>query len=459
VSSPSSLRARVICVVLGLLAVILAGLFTVVDVILSARLHDDARTRLTDRVGIARQLDDRLDAAQLVDRLRGDGVTVRICQAGGANCVAAASEPPPPGAGPRPHGPRPGPAKTAADTPVSQTGPVLFVRTDLRGGQVLTLSLDTTQIADAVHRLILLETVGGITALALAGLAASWLSHRALRPLDEVTALARQIAAGDRGQRLSPRRTDTELGRTAAAFDDMLDELETALARANAAEERMRGFLSDASHELRTPVAGLQANAELILREDLERPRREAVAVAMVRETRRAARLVDDLLSMARLGHDGRIDRQPVNLCRLARTEISRAQVLAPALTFTVTGPAELIVPGDPLRLGQVLTNLLDNARHATPAGGTVTLTISEADDRATVTVHDSGPGVPDAEREIIFERFARGSASRSAHTGGTGLGLTIARGWARAHGGDLTLTTDTPGASFRLELPSSPLP
>ena len=459
---PESLRGRVTWAVLALLAVILVVLFTAVDIALAARLQGDARTRLTDRVALATQLDPQLSAQQLVDRLRGDGVTARLCVRDGGGCVAAASDPAPPGRRTPPGGeirPRRA-AGTQAEVPVETAGSVIFVRTELRGNQVLTLSLDTTQITDAVHRLIVLEVIGGLLALLLAGFASARVSRAALRPLEDMTALAGQIAAGDRGRRLGHQRTDSELGRTAAAFDSMLDELEAALATANAAEAGMRSFLADASHELRTPMAGLQANAELLLREELDRPERERVAVAMIRETRRAARLVDDLLTMARLGQGGvRLATERVDLARLAEAEVARARMLAPSLTFTVAAPTAEpgpVVLGDPLRLGQILTNLLDNARHATPAGGTVTVDVRRSGGQVLLEVADTGPGVPATEQALIFERFGRGDASRSRDTGGAGLGLPIARGLAVAHGGDLTYADSPAGARFRVDLPAA---
>jgi two-component system OmpR family sensor kinase len=460
---PASLRARIVWIVLALLTAVLALLFVAVDLALSARLHDDARTRLTDRVGLAQQLDGQLAARDLVDRLGGDGVTVRLCRTDGSGCVAAAPDPAPPGrrAG-GPPGPRPKPAK-AADVPVEAAGSVLFVRTALDRSQILTLSLDTTQITEALGRLVVLEVIGGAVALLLAGLAAARLARTALRPLEDMTALALQIAAGDRGRRLGARRIaggdrgprlgtagpDSELSRTAAAFDAMLDELE-------AAEARMRTFLTDASHELRTPMAGLQANAELLLREDPDRADRERVAVALVRESRRAARLVDDLLTMVRAGQGIDLVPERVDLVEIAQAETARARALAPELNFVVEAAGRCPVDGDPLRLGQILGNLLDNARHATPPGGTLTVTAGGGDGWVTLTVCDTGPGVPPGERSLIFERFGRGDASRSRDTGGAGLGLPIARGLARAHGGDLVYVDRPVGAGFRLCLPAT---
>jgi signal transduction histidine kinase len=199
----------------------------------------------------------------------------------------------------------------------------------------------------------------------------------------------------------------------------------------------------------------MRANAELLLREDPDRDERERIAVAMVRESRRAARLVDDLLTMARVGQDMQMAVERVDLRALAEAEVARARTLSPGLGFDVTG-GDHEVDGDPVRLGQIITNLLDNARYATPAGGTVTVGVDRLEDRIVLDVSDSGPGVAPAERSVIFERFGRGDASRSRHTGGAGLGLAIARGLARAHGGDLSYVDCGPGARFRLDLPSS---
>ena len=457
VPHPTSLRGRVTVTTLALLAVILVVLFVAVDVALNARLQDEARTRLADRVGLANQLSTTLPAQQVVDRLRGDGVTAQVCTPGSTTCVVAdtaAPPPEPPGAVIGRRGPAPRLPPPAA--PVQSAGSVLYVRATLDNGQVLTLSTDTTQITSALHRLIVLEVIGAAVALVLAGLLLSRLSRVALRPLEDMTAVARRIAAGDRGRRLHVASTDSELGRTAAAFDAMLDELEAALAAAGAAEARMRDFLGDASHELRTPLAALQINAESLLRENPDRGERERIAVGMVRETQRAGRLVEDLLAIARLDQGLELRREHVDLAELVRHEEERARLLGPDQQFRLDGPERAPVLGDPLRLGQIFANLLDNARHATPPGGAITVDLGGTDGWVTATVSDTGTGVPAADRERIFKRFTRLDSSRSRATGGAGLGLPIARGLARAHGGDPVYLTDTAGGSFQVRIPAA---
>lgn len=475
---PASLRSRVTLSALLLLTVILIVLFTAVDLALSERLNADARTRLTDRAALAQQLDGSLSPQQLVDRLRGDGVTAQLCPAASSaagapsngadgsatQCVVASTAPAPPGTAARPAGPKgEGKKGKAAPVPVRTTGSVLFVSATLGDGHLLTLSTDTTQIASALGRLVLLEVVGGSVALLAAALLLSRISRVALRPLDDMTALARQIARGDRGRRLDSEHPHTELGRTAAAFDAMLDELERSATTAQRGESRMRAFLGDASHELRTPLAGLQASSESLLREQPDRVEQEQIAVTMVRETRRAALLVEDLLTIARLDGEAEqpaLRRERVDLASVAHQEVERARRVAVEVALTFTGGALAIVQGDPLRLGQIVSNLLDNARHVTSRGGHIDVTVTSDESSATVTVTDDGPGVPAHDRERIFERFVRLDESRSRHTGGAGLGLPIARALARAQGGDLTyvdVTARTPagtGASFRLTLP-----
>jgi signal transduction histidine kinase len=309
-------------------------------------------------------------------------------------------------------------------------------------------------------RLLLILNIGG---LLLAGVALLATTRAALRPLEMMTALARSIAAGDRGRRLSPTRPDTELGRTAAAFDDMLDALEgaertarTAEASARSSETRTRRFVADAAHELRTPITGVRAAAEAVLSPRADGEERDRLLLLLIREAGRAGRLVEDLLALANIDAGLRLVRTPVELIELAGSEAERIRLLSPGLTVTVAGEP-VTVSGDARLLSQVLSNLLGNARRHTPDGGTITVTVDRPEVRtARVRVADSGPGVPASDRDRIFDRLVRLDDARSRDApgggaGGAGLGLAIARGVARAHGGELRCGA---GSVFELTVP-----
>jgi len=466
-SGPASLAGRVRWAVLVLLAVLLVALFVVVDVLLVVRLRSDLETRLTDRAALAQQLDGSLGAQELVEKLEGDGVGVQLCTEE-EGCVSTPVAPQPPGAAASDDGQAarasrgPGGGPPAGPGPPDQVlrdGSTLFTVTRLDSGAQLTLSVDDSYVRETVTGLVVLEVVGGAGALVVGWFALGRVVAAALRPLDDMTSVARGIAAGDRGRRLGSGRPDTELGRNAQAFDAMLDELESAVATAERAQEQMRAFLSDASHELRTPLAGLQASAENLLRADPGRLDRERALAAMVRESTRASRLVADLLTAARLAEGVQLELGEVDLGVLARQEVERQQLLAPSVAWSVAvdddGPPA-VVRADGGRVGQVLTNLLDNARRATPAGGSVVVGVRAGADAVVLEVRDTGPGIPEADRERVFERFVRLDAARDRRSGGSGLGLAISRAIARAHGGDLVAADpgDGPGALLRLVLP-----
>jgi signal transduction histidine kinase len=338
---------------------------------------------------------------------------------------------------------------------------------------ILTADHDQVDFVRDTLRMLLV-VVGGI-GLVLAAVAMLLGVRAALHPLDTMTRLAERITAGDRGRRLRPDNPDTEIGRTATAFDAMLDALEAAQARAesNAAQARqaeataqrsvsaLRQFLSDAAHELRTPLTSMQNLAEtLVLNPELELAHRERLATNLVRETSRAAQLVSDMLQLTRIEQGLALNLQPIDatkLTALAAREVDRTRLLAPELSVhlhadTVTPPGAVLA--DQTRIAQVLTNLLDNARRHTPEGGMIELTLSYTTATAHLTVRDSGPGVPEADRERIFERLVRLDDARARDAGGAGLGLAIARSLARAHHGDLRYLSSESGAAFRLSLP-----
>ncbi|HEV7653224.1 MAG TPA: HAMP domain-containing sensor histidine kinase [Mycobacteriales bacterium] len=435
-----SLRLRVVVAVLGLMTVALVGLGLLVNAVLAARLHADLRDRLTERAGFAQLLAGRGYTDQdLADRLTGQGITA-VVRDGSAE-VYGRNFPPFGGGGgrPGPRPPRPG-TDTSAVAVTTQNG-VLTATLPLTPG-TLTLSADDGEIVHTLGQLRTVEWIAGAGMLAVTGLLLTKVVSGALAPLTRMAAVAGRIAAGSRGERLRPTRAGTDLGRTAVALDGMLDALE-------ASELRMRAFVADASHDLRTPVAGVIATADSLLRDDPGRAERERRLVAMVREARRAGRLVDDLLLMARLdGTDpaAELRRQPVDLTALAADVAGSQRLLGADVRTWAAGPAP--VTGDAEQLTRVLTNLADNARRE---GTHVLLSVRREAGQVWVEVTDDGPGVPPADRDRVFERFVR----LETGPGGNGLGLPIARAVARAHGGDLTCEDAAAGARFVLRIPA----
>jgi len=224
-------------------------------------------------------------------------------------------------------------------------------------------------------------------------------------------------------------------------------------------QHRMRVFLADASHELRTPIAAIQASAETLLRASSSRAQRENLILQILRETHRAGRLIDDLVAITRLEQGIPLAAEPVDIVALAAAAVDRTRELAPGVTVMLHAPACSRLHGDPARLRQVLDNLLANARHATPLGGRITVRISNQHDAAEVEITDTGPGIPPADRERIFDRFTRlpgtYSGPHDAAVDGNGLGLAIARSITVAHHGTLTCVEPAHGgARFLLQLP-----
>ncbi|MWJ13231.1 sensor histidine kinase [Clavibacter michiganensis] len=464
-----SLRTRTVLAVLALLAVLLVALSLTVQAILGAQLRQQIQDRLADRASAAAALVGVLDDDALAERLSAQGVAVQITSPdGGAVSVRPGRDPL--GAtlpGPDPLGTPPGSATTAtpttggdavtvASSAVSSSDGSLTLRSDLSDGTVLELSAGTGSVDGTLASLRGILAVASVGFLLLAAVALVVVVRRTLQPLEDMTGVARSIGRGDRGRRLRPTRPATELGRTATAFDEMLDDLEHAEHQALAAEARMRAFVADAAHELRTPVAGIRASADALVRTDPSAEERERLAVHVVREAIRAGRLVDDMLMMARLDEGLSVEGRPMRVPPVVEAAVAQQRARTPGtrVVADVRG-APPAVRADPDRLAQILDNLLQNA--ARYASSEVRVEAEGADDGSVrITVADDGPGVPDADRERIFDRLVRLDDGRDRQHGGAGLGLSIARALARAQGGDLVCLPAAlgAGARFLLTLP-----
>ena len=279
-----------------------------------------------------------------------------------------------------------------------------------------------------------LAVIGALLAFAIGWL----LSSRALRPVALLTDTAGTIARSQEFSRrvpVSAARSD-ELGRLAGTFNEMLASLE----RAYGAQQR---FVSDASHELRAPLTVIQANLEL-LRHAARLPpdeRLRAIEEAHA-EAERLARLVAELLALARADAGQTVPRKPVELDRALMDVIGQAHHLAKGHQFQVTSLEPLRVRGDDDRLKQLLLILMDNAIKYTPASGRIVLSLRQDGATAEVTIRDTGIGIPEDALPHVFERFYRADPARSRDPGGSGLGLPIARWIATQHCGTVALTS-----------------
>ncbi len=432
-----SLRLRVIAAVMAVLAAILILLSIAVNAIFIAQSNRSLDTLLAGQAQLARQLA-RAGAGpqQIVNRVQAGGVQAYLVLKNGTEFGTPITTGP-----------------TVKTTTITLNAPT---RVD---GAQLTLAVDTSLVSGARRTLRRVLLITGLIALLVSAALVAAAVRLALRPLDSMAALAKTISQGNRGSRLAPTRTDTEIGQTAQAFDEMLDELEGAETRARQAEERTRAFLADAAHELRTPIAGVQAAAETLLHHDdqLDHEERQHLQVLLVREAERAGALISNLLAAARLDAGIDLDLAPVSLRTLVHSEIDRVRLMRPEATVTMSGP-EVVARADAAKVSSILRNVIDNALRAAGPQGMVHIVVREQDQFAIAEIWDSGPGVPPSERERIFERLVRLDHGRASDAGGSGLGLAIARGYARAHGGDLTCEDPRGiGAMFRLVLPLEP--
>jgi signal transduction histidine kinase len=233
-----------------------------------------------------------------------------------------------------------------------------------------------------------------------------------------------------------------------------------AMRPAQDAFDRQRAFIADASHELKTPLTLIRADAEVLARNPALADDRE-LAEDLVSETDRMDTVLSDLLLLARLDAGKiAIDRKPFDLSVIITEAVSRFSKRAQAegISLEAQTSGRLEAQGDPARTEQILAALLDNALRFTPPGGRITVTGSPANRRVEAAVRDSGPGIAAEHMPHIFDRFYRAEAARTREGGGTGLGLAIARDLAHAQGGDLTAENASDGgAEFRLSVPRYP--
>ncbi|ADD41788.1 sensor histidine kinase [Stackebrandtia nassauensis] len=313
-----------------------------------------------------------------------------------------------------------------------------------------------TEVVAVRNQLVttMIITVAVVLTLALV---AGWrITRRGLKPVDDMADTAEAIAAGNLRRRAKDTGKSSELGRLARSLNTMVSKLVNAISDREAEQARLRRFIADASHELRTPLATVGGYAELY--ESGGTPPGPPLDRAMHRiraENQRMARLVDDLLLLARLDQRAVDSRERFDLCRMVIDCVDDSGAIAPDRTITVEAGDAVMVLGDESRLRQVATNLLANARQHTPEGTPIDVTVAAVDGTAIFSVTDHGPGIPSEHRDRVFDRLYRIDPSRSRATGGSGLGLSIVASIVASHHGIVQLESEPgEGTTVRVELP-----
>jgi heavy metal sensor kinase len=339
------------------------------------------------------------------------------------------------------------------DTFPTTTVPVrVLSRRSFIGARPVTIQVARSETAmrQELRELAIIFVFGLPIAVVIAGLGGYTLARRALAPIEQMTERARTITAERLSDRLPVSNPENEMGRLATVFNETLGRLQQSF-------DQMGRFTADVSHELRTPLTAIRSVGEVGLRGHRDEAAYRGIIGSMLEEVDRLASLVDRLLTLSRAEtHQATLSLDEVDLARLAEDVVAHLGVLAEEKRQTITieaGPAPPPrVRADRLVLRQAVINLVDNAIKFTPAGGEIRIRLSEAPLETRVDVVDSGPGVPPEARERIFDRFYR---SDGHDEGGSGLGLSLAKGAVEALGGRVTLEhTGEHGSTFRITLP-----
>ncbi|HEY4928436.1 MAG TPA: HAMP domain-containing sensor histidine kinase [Acidimicrobiales bacterium] len=354
------------------------------------------------------------------------------------------------------------------DAPSAQAdGPTFRVRAStLANGDLLILAQPLGDTESTLSRLLMIELLVTAGAVIVALGAGFWLVRLGLKPLRDMETAAESIAEGNLTERVPGESGKTEVGRLARTLNVMLSRIESAFRARVASEERLlesdarlRRFVADASHELRTPIAAISAYAELFGRgaseqkADLER-----LMGGIQSETGRMEHLVADLLLLARLDEGRPMEMHPVDLVALCGEAVQTSRTVGPGWPVTFTAPRPIEVVGDATSLRQVIDNLLGNVRSHTPEGTTTHVSVAPDGDGAVVVVADDGPGMDPDQVAHVFERFYRSDPSRSRLHGGAGLGLSIVAAIVAAHRGTVTATSVLgQGTTFTVRLSATP--
>ena len=365
-------------------------------------------------------------------------------------------------------------------------GPMFMVRVSpLINGYQLILATPLSNLSSTLSHLMHIDELVTVVALLVALIVGWRLVIVGLKPLSKMEAVALEIADGDLSLRVPDETPNTEIGRLSGSFNNMIDRIQSAFSEKERSqqalmesEERMRNFVADASHELRTPLAAVSAYAELFdlgaqhRPEDLQR-----VMQGIKTESKRMSVLVEELMLLARLDEGRKLDKIAVELVSVCSIAVETSMAIGPTwpIEFYASKPVEVL--GDPIRIRQVVDNLLTNIRVHTPAGTRGTVRVTQDDQWGVLEIDDSGPGMAQEQVSKVFSRFYRVDTSRSRSpveatpqeesvqiataptvtpsSSGHGLGLSIVQSIVEGLGGSVELSSSAgAGAHFTVRLP-----
>ena len=302
----------------------------------------------------------------------------------------------------------------------------------------------TSRPLDRLQTLLIAEVIGGSV---LALLIAYWLARSTINPLKDVIDVAAEIEASDLDRRIGARGSPKEIQNLADTFDAMLERLDAAF-------QQQRNFVLDMSHELRTPLAALRGNIDVLLMDERLDGEARSQMERISGEVARLIRLTSNLLYLAHADSGREVERRPVELDVLCLEVYRQTKDLRPEVKFRFGHEDQVTVAGDRDLLKQLILNLVDNSLKYTPTGGEVTLSLYRDNARARIVVQDTGPGIEPDQIPLVFRRFYRAD-NRGGQPGGAGIGLAISDWIAKAHGGEISVSSEVgKGSTFTVLLP-----
>ncbi len=310
------------------------------------------------------------------------------------------------------------------------------------------------ELKRGLARLAILLGIGVVIVTALGSLIAWLFVRRLFRPVDEMVIAAEEIAQGNTHLRVPEAPEGTELGVLSDALNTMIESLTASLSAVEASELRLRGFVSDASHEIRTPLTVIRGYVELLQGQREHASEMEIRALDRIEsESRRLENLVTQLLLLERIDSGSQSAQDEFDLTALVREYFGDLTDLGDGRPVTMNLEPSLM-NGSADQWRQVLANIVQNITRYTPEGSAVAVELTAADSQITLTVDDSGPGIPADKRSNVTERFTRLDESRSSTTGGFGLGMSIIASVVEAHHGNLELD-ESPTGGLRIRITS----